>query len=328
VDLMSWQATLSWEDAKTKAVILQKIRAFFFGRGVIEVDTPLLCESTVTDVYLEAFKTSFHFSSDTNINIASDKYLQTSPEYCMKRLLASGYQSIYQLSKAFRHEAKGRYHNPEFTILEWYRLGFSQMDLICEVSDLLKDVLDCDEPNIQTYQDVFIEHVQIDPLNRNIDELHDCIIKANKASDWLLEEDDIDVLLQFIMAEMIEPKIGQSTPFFIYNFPVTQASLAKESHDDPRVAERFECYYKGVELVNGFCELTDANEQEKRFTDDNQKRQSLGLEVKEIDYKFIKALKSGIPACSGVALGVDRLLMLALDKGSIDEVITFTIDRA
>lgn len=325
---MSWKATLSWEDAKSKAVILHDIRTFFIKRNVIEVETPLLCKSTVTDVHLEAFKTSFNFFPESNATLDTQMFFQTSPEYCMKRLLASGYQSIYQLSKAFRHESQGRFHNPEFTLLEWYRVGFSQMDLIAEVSELLQEILKCNEPKMLSYQDVFIETVSIDPLNTNIKELQTVIVHADKMSDWLLAEIEIDTLLQFIIAEIIEPIIGLNEPCFIYHFPLSQASLAKQSVSDARLADRFECYYKGIELANGFCELTDHAEQLERFNQDNLSRDRLNLEHKVIDKKFIDALKSGIPLCSGVALGIDRLLMLALNKTSIDEVITFTIDRA
>lgn len=325
---MDWQATLSWEDAKKKANILNKIRSFFYEIDVIEVETPLLGQSTVTDIHLEAFKTQFNYFSDSGPQYFREMYFQTSPEYCMKRLLASGYQSIYQISKAFRHEGKGRYHNPEFTILEWYRLDFTQEDLIKEVSDLLKQTLHCEEPEIISYQNLFINNVNVDPLNTSIKELKTLILNANIMSDWLVNENEIDVLLQFIMAELIEPNIGKYKPIFIYNFPLSQASLARKNKADERVAERFECYFKGIELVNGFCELTDHIEQLQRFNKDNIYRKNIGLEQKSIDPRFIEALKVGLPSCSGVALGVDRLLMLALDKKSIDEVITFTVDRA
>lgn len=325
---MNWQSTLSWEDAKKKSYILNQIRQFFLTRNVVEVETPLLGQSTVTDVHLEAFKTDFNYLSSSSTDSSDVMYLQTSPEFCMKRLLATGYQSIFQISKAFRHECKGRFHNPEFTILEWYRLDFSQADLILEVSELLKEVLNCNPPKTITYQNLFLEKLNIDPLEATNLELKQAITKANKMSDWLIKENNTDTLLQFILSEIIEPAIGIDEPIFIYNFPISQASLAKQSPTDKRVGERFECYYKGIELVNGFCELTDPVEQYKRFINDNLYRVEVGLEEKAIDTRFIDALKSGLPSCSGVALGVDRLLMLALNKDNIDKVMTFTIDRA
>ncbi len=325
---MSWETTLSWEDAKKKASILNQIRQFFFKRNVVEVETPLLGSSTVTDVHLEAFETLFNYFPSSSVDFADSLYLQTSPEFCMKRLLASGYESIYQICKAFRHEGKGRIHNPEFTILEWYRVGFDQRDLIEEVSCLLKDVLNCSEPKIISYQDLFTKHLNIDPLETSIEELKNIIDINGINDDWIIEEKNIDILLQFVLSELIEPNIGHDEPVFIYNFPISQASLAKQNIDDSRVADRFECYFKGIELVNGFCELTDHIEQQDRFNKDNLERKQIGRKEKQIDTRFINALKSGIPSCSGVALGIDRLLMLALNKEQIDEVITFTIDRA
>lgn len=325
---MNWQATLSWEDAKRKAAVLKQIREFFYQRDVIEVETPLIGQYSVTDIHLDAFTTHFNYFSDSPSDQSDILYLQTSPEFCMKRLLACGYQSIYQMSKAFRHECKGRYHNPEFTILEWYRVGFEQEELINEVSDLLMTVLKCNQPAVMSYQKIFLEYIGVDPLDTDTEELKQVIQHSNKLSDWLIEETNIDVLLQFILSELIEPQIGLYEPVFIYNFPITQASLAKQNTIDDRVSDRFECYFKGVELVNGFCELTDATEQIKRFKHDNATRKAQGLSEKEIDYRFIDALKAGIPMCSGVALGIDRLLMIALNKTQIDDVITFTIDRA
>lgn len=325
---MNWKPTLTWEDAQNKAKVLRSIREFFFELNVIEVETPLLGQSTVTDVHLEAFKTEFNYFQSSSCKYTDPLYLQTSPEFCMKRLLASGYQSIYQLSKAFRHESKGRYHNPEFTILEWYRIGFSQQELINEVSKLLILILKCDEPEKVTYQNLFIDNINVDPLNTSVAALKSKIHEFNMMSDWLDEEEDIDILLQFLLSEVIEPKIGQDSPIFVYDFPASQASLAKIKLSDSRVAERFECYYKGIELVNGFNELTEPEAQLERFNNDNNKRADLGLNMKAIDTHFIDALYSGLPACSGVALGVDRLLMLAMNKREIDEVVTFTIDRA
>lgn len=325
---MSWSTTLSWKDAQKKAKVLSKIRRFFEERNVIEVETPLLCDSTVTDVHLDPFITSFDYDKRIDTSKPRYKFLQTSPEFCMKRLLASGYQSIYQISKAFRHEAQGRLHNPEFTILEWYRIGFTQRELMEEVSDLLLTIVDCKQPTFITYQDLFLKYTYIDPLDCSIAELLIYIEENGKISDWLLLEKNINTLLQFIISEFIEPVIDHSVPHFIYDFPVAQASLAKISQSNPKVAERFECFYQGLELVNGFSELTDYQEQLERFINDNRERKQYGFKERNIDAKFINALKSGIPECSGVAMGVDRLLMIALNKQDIEEVISFCIDRA
>jgi lysyl-tRNA synthetase class 2 len=325
---MTWQSTLSWDKAKKRAKILQQVRQFFAERDVIEVETPALSQGTVTDVHLEALSCRYSFLSDSSDKEYKQLYLQTSPEFHMKRLLASGYGSIFQIAKSFRHEGYGRHHNPEFTMLEWYRLGFDHFQLIEEVGQLLQLVLSCESPHVKTYQNIFVEIVDLDPLSASRDDLLTLIRNKNKVSDWLLKEYDIDILLQFIFSEIIEPNIGNDVPCFIYNFPRSQASLANICPNDNRVAQRFECYFQGIELVNGFNELTDKDKQLSRFQEDNQQRESLNLKKKPIDDNFILALSNGLPQCSGVALGIDRLIMLALEQPHIKRVISFPIDRA
>lgn len=329
---MSWSSTLSWELAQQRAEIIQKIRQFFVERKVIEVETPALSQGTVTDVYLDALSCQYSYLDDGLSELSDSLYLQTSPEFHMKRLLASGYGSIFQISKAFRHEEFGRHHNPEFTMLEWYRIGFNHFDLMNEVEALLVFILGCGKPNYWTYQELFINTVSLDPLSTNRDELLELLDAHNKLSDWLIADSrhdtNHDLLLQHVFSEIIEPNIGKSTPCFVYNFPCSQASLAKISDKDPRVAERFECYFKGIELVNGFHELTNAEAQTLRFKQDNLMRKQKGLSVMPIDQNFISALTQGLPDCAGVALGIDRLVMLALGVTDIAEVISFPIDRA
>ena len=324
---MSWGTGLTWQLAQQRAAVLKKIRTFFAKRNVVEVETPLMSKGTVTDVHLDAFSTRYNFSiaSDTD---TKEMYLQTSPEFAMKRLLASGYGCIYQICKAFRHEPYGRHHNPEFTMLEWYRVGYDHFDLMKEVADLLQQVLACQKPVQKTYQELFKQYVGLDPLVAKKSQLLEYISRHGKLSDWLMAEDSIDILLQFILSEFIEPKIALDRPYFIYNFPRSQASLAKLCTKDNRVAERFECYYLGVELANGFNELTDAKEQVSRFKQDNRDRKSRGLPQRAIDKNFVSALEQGLPDCAGVALGVDRLLMLACNAGHIDEVLSFPIERS
>ena len=279
-------------------------------------------------VYLDALSCKYDFLADSPAGHSTELFLQTSPEFHMKRLLASGYGCIYQIAKAFRHEESGSHHNPEFTMLEWYRIGFDQFELMSEVAELLQVVIGGDKVLFTSYQDIFIETISVDPLVATFDELVEVLNKYNKAADWLIKMNDADLLLQFIFTEIIEPTIGVNEPQFIYDFPIAQASLAKRSTDDPRVAQRFECYFKGIELVNGFNELTNANEQVIRFEQDNAKRVVQGLSVKPIDKNFIAALNHGLPQCSGVALGVDRLIMLALGIKDISEVQSFSIERA
>ncbi|WDE04725.1 elongation factor P--(R)-beta-lysine ligase [Thalassomonas viridans] len=321
---MSWKTTLQWQDAKQRAKVLQQARSFFVARDVVEVETPLLSQGTITDLHLDAFATRYAHLCEGEVSL----YMQTSPEFAMKRLLASGYGDIFQLCKAFRDEAHGSHHNPEFTILEWYRLGYDHFQLMSEVGELLEQVLACKPVTQISYRQVFLDKVNIDPLSTSIAELLALIKKHDKCSDWLLQEQDIDTLLQFVFSEIIEPEIGLEAPCFVYHFPASQASLAKISAEDCRVAERFECYYLGLELANGFNELTDVEIQTKRFHQDNEKRLASGKDEKPLDKRFLSALASGLPDCAGVALGVDRLVMLALKKNNIKNVLSFAVDQA
>lgn len=319
---------MNWEDAKRRSTILTQIRCFFQMKNVVEVETPSLSLGTVTDPFLDAFTSKYNYLSDSDVNASTELYMQTSPEFHMKRLLASGYQCIYQICKAFRHEDYGHHHNPEFTILEWYRLDYDQHNLIAEVNELLSLVLGTETCNKITYQDLFLKSINVDPLSTNFEDLYDVILQHDKGAEWLFESQDCDLLLQFIFSEIIEPTVGREVPCFVYNFPIEQASLAKVCPSDNRIAQRFECYFKGLELANGFNELTDVDIQELRFLEDNQKRKQLGLPVRDIDKNFINALNSGLPQCSGVALGIDRLIMIALDKSSIENVISFPIEKS
>ncbi|SET88042.1 elongation factor P--(R)-beta-lysine ligase [Thalassotalea agarivorans] len=320
-----WQSTMDWQTAKDRAALLAKIRAFFYHLNVIEVEVPLLSKGTVTDVHLEGFSTSFDFS---NSGKTETYYLQTSPEFGMKRLLSNGYESIYFLGKSFRHESNGKVHNAEFTMLEWYRVGFDYRQLIEEIKSLLTDLLGSQSFEEYSYQTAFLTFTGIDPLETTIEQLKSFLLEQNKLDDWLDKETSIDTLLQFIFAEFVETCIGKTHPCFVYDFPASQASLAQVSKQDERVAHRFECYFKGVELANGFQELTDSFEQLQRFEHDNEMRNKLNLVKKPIDQRFISALENGMPTCSGVALGVDRLAMLALNKNNIKQVLTFPFDRA
>lgn len=313
---------MDWEIAKKRAQCIQRIRHFFELKGIIEVETPILSNATNTDPFIESFMCNYDSA------FGSKLFLQTSPEFAMKRLLSQGYGSIFQLCKAFRNEEAGRYHNPEFTMLEWYRIGFDLHDLMSEVDELLREILNCEIADKSTYQETFQTILGIDPLTCGIARLKEVLAKNNVRGDWIEAEKDKDTLLQVLFSECIEKKIGQSRPFFVYNYPSTQASLAKINKDDSRIAERFECYFKGVELANGFNELTDEKEQSERFAKDNLKRASLGLAQQKVDQNFLEALAVGLPDCSGVALGIDRLLMLKLGKNSIKEVMPFIITSA
>lgn len=317
-----WQPTASVKNLLTRAKLLAEIRRFFTDRGLLEVETPVLSEFGVTDVHLATFSTEFISPFGEQ---SKTLWLSTSPEYHMKRLLAAGSGPIFQIGKVFRNEEAGNRHNPEFTILEWYRPHFDMYRLINEVDDLLQQILECLPAESMSYQFAFQQYVGLDPLSADLSELAE---KAKKHQLIGAENENRDTLLQFLFSTVVEPQIGQEAPVVVYHFPASQAALAQISSEDLRVAERFEFYYKGLELANGFHELSDALEQLRRFQQDNLQREKMGLPVRAIDTRLLAALQAGIPNCSGVALGVDRLLMIAMGTESIKDVISFAIDNA
>ncbi|WP_337922267.1 elongation factor P--(R)-beta-lysine ligase [Vibrio cholerae] len=319
-----WMPTASISQLKQRATLLRQIREFFAERNVLEVETPAMSHATVTDIHLHTFKTEF-----VGLGYAkgSALHLMTSPEFHMKRLLAAGSGCIYQLGKAFRNEENGRYHNPEFTMLEWYRIGFDHHALMDEMDALLQLVLRCGSAERMTYQEAFLNVLGVCPLEGEMRELKQ-VAATLGLSDIAEPEEDRDTLLQLLFSIGIEPKIGQITPAFVYDFPASQAALAKINPADPRVADRFEVYFKGIELANGFHELDNPAEQLARFKADNAKRLEMGLTEQPIDYHLIAALEAGLPECAGVALGIDRLIMLALGEDHIDKVTAFPFPRA
>jgi len=312
----SWQPTATIELLREKALLLKLIRDFFAERNVLEVDTPIASHFGVTDVYLENI--SCHINNE-------HLQLQTSPEYAMKRLLASGSGCIYQICKAFRNDEVGKLHNPEFTMLEWYRVGFDHFQLIDEVTALLQSTLNTKHVERKSYLELFQQYLGINPHLVSEEHLQQLMTKHLPG----LKCDSSDAT-QALFSLVIEPLIGKEFPIIVYDFPSNQASLAKQYIDaqGQLVAARFEAYYKGIELANGFHELQDADEQLKRFEQDNIKRIQLVKEEKPIDWRLIEALKSGLPDCAGVALGIDRLLMLRMDASHIEQVQTFTFPQA
>ncbi|ENM5826712.1 elongation factor P--(R)-beta-lysine ligase [Vibrio metoecus] len=319
-----WMPTASISQLKQRATLLRQIREFFAERDVLEVETPAMSHATVTDIHLHTFQTEFVGPGYAQ---GSSLHLMTSPEFHMKRLLAAGSGCIYQLGKAFRNEENGRYHNPEFTMLEWYRIGFDHHALMDEMDALLQLVLRCGSAERMTYQEAFLNVLGVCPLESQMRELKQ-VAETLGLSDIAEPEEDRDTLLQLLFSIGIEPKIGQVTPVFVYDFPASQAALAKINPVDPRVADRFEVYFKGIELANGFHELDNPTEQLARFKADNAKRLEMGLAEQPIDYHLIAALEAGLPECAGVALGIDRLIMLALGEDHIDKVTAFPFPRA
>lgn len=279
----------------------------------MELETPLLCSTTATDPHIASITTQANY------------YLQTSPEFAMKRALAAGSGCIYQICKAFRADESGRFHNPEFTMLEWYRLGFDHHDLMDEMDELLIAVLKTKPAARLSYAELFQHYLGLNPHRTTKEDLINCASQHNLRVE--LTSGDRDDWLHILLTHLIEPTLGLEKPVFIYDYPVTQAALARIRQDTFPVAERFEVYYKGIELANGFHELTNAAEQKQRFMADLQRRRQLGLANVPVDARLLMALAHGLPDCAGVALGIDRLIMLAIGATSIQEVLSFPWGR-
>ncbi len=304
--------------------MLAQIRQFFAQRPALEVDTPQLVRHAVTDVNLHSAQVRWPAGPDV------PRYLHTSAEYAMKRLLASGSGDIFQLCHVFRGEEQGPLHNSEFMMLEWYRVSWPLEHLMSEVDQLLRALWPAGAlANTQYlgYEQAFISTVGCNPLTDSDAALADCA-RGQGFDDCLLQRCTRDEILDLLMGARIGPQLGKSGPLFLHRYPASQAALARLDPQDARVALRFELYLNGVELANGFEELADAAQQRARFEADRQLRRARGLEVPECDEFLLAALTHGLPPCAGVALGVDRLLMLAVGALRIDEVLAFTSAHA
>lgn len=318
-----WRPTASLAALQARAALLRRLRAFFAEREVLEVETPLLSVAGTTDPQIESFVT--HYSGP-----GGDRrlYLATSPEFPMKRLLAAGSGPIFQVCKAFRQGEAGCLHNPEFTLLEWYRPGYDHHRLMDEVEALLAAV--CEEPPAKaerwTYAELFETHLAVDPHRATWAELR----RLAQAHPSLAGVDglDRDGWLDLLMSHCIQPQLGLDAPCFVYHYPASQAALARIAPGEPPVAERFELIWRGVELANGFHELSDAQQQRRRFTADNARRRELGLAEVVMDERLLQALAAGLPDCAGVALGLDRLLLMSDPDKCLSASIAFPISRA
>lgn len=318
---MMWQPTTTIAGLQRRAQILKEIRLFFEIRNILEVDTPILSEASVTDPFIASFETNLKFQGQVP---GKSLYLQTSPEYYMKRLLAAGAGSIYQICKAFRNGEVGYKHNPEFTILEWYRVGFNHHDLMTEVDELLHCILQTPPADRISYNSLFKLHFDINPHTCTIEVL-ETLANQYQISYQKDQHTDKDTWLDLLMTHIIEPTLGKEKPIFIFDYPVSQAALAKSrTEDDYIVGERFELYYRGVELANGFHELNEPTEQAQRFDQDNRLRKNLNLPTMPIDAPFLASLEF-LPDTAGVALGLDRLILLATQSNNIATVISFPL---
>jgi len=313
--MADWTPTTAQSALLARDQLYKNLRSFFSQRNYLEVDTPILGIGGTTDPHIQSFQTAFQHQQF---------YLQTSPEFFMKRLLAAGSGPIFALTKAFRQEEVGRFHNPEFTMLEWYKPGFDDHQLMAEVAELLADVLGL-SATFLSYRDAFQTTLNLDPHVASLAELQ-AVTKQHVNIE--LQDDERDTWLELLFSHVIQPGLLDGVTF-IFDYPETQAALAKVSSNKSgcRVARRFEAFVNGIELANGYWELSDAEEHEKRFQNDKLKRRGLGLPDVDIDKKLIQAIASGLPDCAGVALGVDRLLMLKTNSRHIKDILSFPINR-
>lgn len=312
---MSWQGGASLSVLQARARLNEHIRTFFRERDVLEVETPLLCSSGVTDPSLEPLLV------ERGASISSPRYLQTSPEYAMKRLLAAGSGPIFQISRAFRDGEAGARHNPEFSLLEWYRPGFDHHQLMTEVAELIQGCLGPKQVSYHSYRQLFLDTLGLDPFTATLQELEQ---RARHELDAGSLSGDRDLWLDLLMSHLVEPTLAGRGLSFVYDYPASQAALARiAERDGVSVGQRFELYVDGMELANGYLELTDAAEQRARFEADNRRRQEFCLPERPLDEFLLAAMEVGLPECAGVALGVDRLLMLVLGSEDIREVLAF-----
>ena len=305
-----------------RAAMLKRARDFFEQRNVLEVDTPILSRFAVSDPQIESIEVSL--ALDTK----SSWFLQTSPEYCMKRLLSAGYPDIYEICKVFRDGESGRHHQPEFTMVEWYRLDFTLKEIMQETVDFVSCVLEKERikepPVFLSYAQAFSEFAGVDYSTANAGTLADLL----EADDDLRTSlgDQREEWLNLVLAEKVSSQFLSDRLTVLHHYPASQAALARICPEDASVADRFEVFAGPIELANGYVELLDANEQMERFEVDQNKRELFGRPRRPIDDEFVAALKSGLPPCAGVAVGFDRLQMLNEGTDDIRLTLNFPIE--
>jgi len=312
----TWRPTAAPAQLQARALLMRDIREFFAERGVMEVESPLISMAGNTDPQIQSIRTG------------EGGYLRTSPEFALKRLLASGSGDIYELGRVFRGGEAGRTHNPEFTMLEWYRSGYSHHRLMDEVADLVRR---CGRGKFEhwpvrklSYRQLFLHYAGLDPFDADEHAFSERAQQHGIDDLQLNRRQWLDLLLSVV----IQPALPEHCLTFVHDFPADQAALARVRQDEPPVAERFELYLGRTELANGYRELTDAAEQARRFEADNRRRELRGEPVYQVDQHLIRALEHGLPECAGAALGVARLLMAIVGAASISEVLAFPHSRA
>ncbi|MGB5736907.1 MAG: EF-P lysine aminoacylase EpmA [Thiohalocapsa sp.] len=318
----SWRPSAARDVLIAHARMLARIRAFFAERGVLEVETPILSRHGVTDPALESLCIE-------PAACGGARWLQTSPEFPMKRLLAAGSGPIYQICKVFRDDERGHRHHPEFTLLEWYRPGLSMHELMDEMAELVRRTLDCPDLAEERigYRELFRSRLDLDPWSASVESRRAAALRLRVPGAEQLDL-DADGWLDLLLSHCLEPDLGRDGMTFVYDYPPTQAALARIRGGAFPVAERFELYISGMELANGFQELTDAVEQRRRFEQDLEQRRGRSQTAVPMDVELLAALEAGMPETAGVALGLDRLLMVAVGATHIDGVLAFPTERA
>jgi len=320
----SWRPVAPLSHLQLRARVVRHIREYFAEQQVLEVETPVLSCTGASDPYIDSLVTHVHVPGRSD---AQAFYLQTSPEYAMKRLLAAGSGPIFQLARVFRDGESGRLHSPEFTLLEWYRPGFDHHALMDDVEELLSRLLRLDvAAERMSYADLFQRYLGFDPHLADVPVLQACAQRNGVSVKGL--GGDRDAWLDLLLSHLIEPQLmaqeaGQRRLVFVYDYPASQAALARINPQG--LAERFELYIDGIELANGYHELDDADEQRCRFAADNERRRAMGKSEMPVDESLLAALVSGLPDCAGVALGLDRLLMCVAGVRDLEQVLSFPV---
>ncbi|MGO3058653.1 MAG: EF-P lysine aminoacylase EpmA [Halomonas sp.] len=319
---IDWRPSADIATLRERARLLANVRAFFAKRDVLEVETPVLGQGGSTDVHLVSLVTQAR--TDKGLRRL---WLQTSPEFHMKRLLAAGSGPIYQLARSFRDGEVGSRHNIEFTMLEWYRPGFALGELVGETTNLVMTLLPSFAGPVvhYRYRELFHTYLAVDPFTTSLEKLRALASERGQMPAGVLAKEGRDTCLDLLMSMVIEPQLGQNELSVVLEYPASQAALARrhQDADGEWVASRFELYLNGIELANGYHELTDAAEQRARFNEDNAERRRLGLPEVDIDGHLLAALEHGMPEGAGVALGIDRLIQLALGKARLEDVLAF-----
>jgi elongation factor P--(R)-beta-lysine ligase len=317
--------TASWDNLRLRADLLRQLRDFFHAEGFLEVETPILSSDTVVDRHLDPFNIEIPIGAGKPLH---RMWLQTSPEFAMKRLLAAGAKAIYQISRVFRQGEQGPLHNPEFTMVEWYRTGDAMAQGMHFTSDLAEKMLGRGPARQISYREAFIEHAGVDPFSTDTANLIAAVGKQGVDAPASLSSDDRDGWLDLLLVERVQPHLGLDRPVLLYDFPATQAALSRIRNDNPPVAERFELYVSGIELANGYHELLDPEELKRRNRETNHLRKADGKSVLPEQSRLLAAMESGLPPAVGVALGFDRFVMLVAGAKTLNDVIAFPFDRA